>query len=106
MKQRSKYGMPPPNSRAAFEHNVFLIVDELERHAGDEAFLVNRAWALGDSLEHARYLPNRRIELSNIDERMRILANMMDWIKYLPPMQFNKNHKLGSWEKKKSPNND
>ena len=54
--------MPPPDSRATFEHNVFLLVDELEQHAGDEAFLANRAWALGDSLEHARYLPNRRIE--------------------------------------------
>ena len=47
MKQRSKYGMPPPDSRATFEHNVFLLVDELEQHAGDEAFLANRAWALG-----------------------------------------------------------
>lgn len=80
--------MPPPDSRAAFEHNVFLLVDELERRAGDEDLLANRVWALGDSLEHARYLPNRRIEISNIDERMRNLANMMDWMKYLPPVEF------------------
>lgn len=52
--------------------------------------MANRAWALGDSLEHARYLPNRRIEIANIDERMRNLANMMDWMKYLPPIQFEK----------------
>ena len=82
--------MPPPNSRASFEHNVFLLVDELERHAGDEAFLANRAWALGDSLEHARYLPNRRIEIANIDERIRNIANMLDWMKYLPPIHFEK----------------
>ena len=92
MKEKSKYGMPPPDSRAAFEHNVFLLVDELEQHAGDEAFLANRAWALGDSFEHARYLPNRRIEIANIDERMRNLANMMDWMKYLPPIKFENNH--------------
>ena len=54
--------------------------------------MANRAWALGDSLEHARYLPNRRIEIANIDERIRSLANMMDWMKYLPPIQFEKNH--------------
>ena len=84
--------MPPPDSRAAFEHNVFLLIDELEQHAGNKAFMANRAWALGGSLEHARYLPNRRIEIANIDERMRNLANMMDWMKYLPPIQFEKNH--------------
>lgn len=71
---------------------MFLLVDGLEQHAGDEACLANRAWALGDSLEHARYLPNRRIEIANIDERMRNLANMMDWMKYLPLMQFEKDH--------------
>ncbi|MBQ2784423.1 MAG: hypothetical protein IJE99_05440 [Alistipes sp.] len=92
MKEKSKYGMPPPNSRASFEHNIFLLIDDLEQHAGDEAFLANRAWALSDSLEHARYLPNRRIEIANIDERIRNLANMMDWMKYLPPIQFEKNH--------------
>ena len=92
MKEKSKYGMPPPNSRASFELNIFLLIDDLEQHAGDEAFLANRAWALGDSLEHARYLPNRRIEIANIDVRMRSLANMMDWMKYLPPIQFEKNH--------------
>lgn len=79
--------MPPPSTRAEFEHNVFLLVDELKQHAGDEKFLTNRAWALGDSLDHARYLPNRRIEIANIDERMRNLANMMDWMKYLPPVE-------------------
>ena len=84
--------MPPPNSRATFEHNVFLLVDDLEQHAGDEAFLANRTRALGDSLEYARYLPNRRIEIANIDERIRNLANMMDWKKYLPQIQFEKNH--------------
>ena len=86
MKQKSKYGMPPPTSRADFEHNVFLLIDEMERHKKDEKFLANRLWALGDSLEHARYLPNRRIELPSIDERMRNLSNMMDWMKYLPPV--------------------
>lgn len=78
--------MPPPSSRYGFEHNVFLLVDEMECHADDEKFLRNRMWALGDSIEHLRYLPNRRIELPTIDERVRNLSNMMDWMKYLPPV--------------------
>ncbi len=88
MKQRSKYGMPPPTCRAEFEHNVYLLVDDLERHMDDAIYLKNRIWALGDSIDHLRYLPNRRIELSTIDERVRNLSNMMDWMKYLPPVTF------------------
>ncbi len=78
--------MPPPTSRAEFEHNVFLLVEDIERHKNNQFYLENRFWALGESLEHSRYLPNRRIELPSIDERMRLLSNMMDWGKYLPPM--------------------
>ena len=84
MKQRSEYGMPPPTNRAEFEHNVFLLLDEMEQHKEDEKFLANRLWALGDSIQHLRCLPNRRIELPTIDERIRSHANMLDWIKYLP----------------------
>lgn len=84
MKQKSKYGMPPPVSRAEYEHNMFLLLDELDTHQDDEALISNRLWALGDSLEQARYLPNGRIDLQTIDEKIRIVANMLDWMKYLP----------------------
>jgi hypothetical protein len=36
-------------------------------------------------------LPNRRIELPTIDERVRNLSNMMDWMKYLPPVSIKEN---------------
>ena len=35
-------------------------------------------------IEQARYLPNGRIDLQTIDEKIRIVANMLDWMKYLP----------------------
>lgn len=88
MREKSKYGMPPPTTRAEFEHNVYLLVDDIERHIHDDGYLRNRLWAMGDSLEHLHYLPNRRIEVANIDERIRIHSNMMDWMKYMPPMKF------------------
>ena len=84
MKQKSEYGMPPPTTRAEFEHNVYLLINEIEQHIDDKIFLANRIWSLGNSLTHLRYLPNRRVELSTIDERIRSHANMLDWIKYLP----------------------
>lgn len=91
MRQKSKYGMPPPTTRAEFEHNVFLLVDDIESHIRDDDYLRNRIWAIGDSLEHLHYLPSRRIELTNVDERIRSHSNMLDWMKYLPPMELKKN---------------
>lgn len=86
MKEKSKYGMPPPTTREEMEHNVYLLVDEMLQNIDNKGFIANRLWALGDSIEHLRHLPNGRIELPTIDERVRSLANMMDWMKYMPPM--------------------
>ena len=85
--------MPPPSSRFGFEHNVFLLVDELERHADDEKYLRNRIWALGESLEDIRSLPNGRIELSTIDEKIRNYSNMLNWIDDLPPVMLAENRR-------------
>ena len=87
--------MPPPTTRADLEHNVFLLVDEIETNIDDASYLRNRLWALGDSLERLRYLPNRRIELPAIDERVRIHANMLDWIEDLPLVTFKKKESKG-----------
>jgi len=82
--------MPPPSSRLGFEHNVFLLVDELEHHADDEEYLRNRIGALGESLKNLRSLPNGRIELPTIDKKIRNYSNMMNWIEDLPPVAFKK----------------
>lgn len=82
--------MPPPSSRFGFEHNVFMLLDELERHADDEEYLRNRTWALGESLKNLRSLPNGRIELPTIDEKIRNYSNMLDWIEDIPPVTFKK----------------
>lgn len=86
MKEKSKYGMPPPTTREDMEHNVYMLVDEMLQNMDDERFITNRLWAFGDSIEHLRHLPNGRIELPTIDERVRNLSNLMGWMKYLPPM--------------------
>ena len=99
MKQRSKYGMPPPTTRAEYEHNLFLLADDIERHKDDSHYLFGRYRNLGESLEHTRYLPNRRIELATIDEQVRLHANMHNWMKLLPPMQFLKNKEEGNESK-------
>lgn len=86
MKEKSKYGMPPPTTRVEMEHNVYLLADEMLQNINNKDFIDNRLWALGDSIERLRALPNGRLELPTIDERVRGIANMMDWLKYLPPV--------------------
>ena len=86
MKQKNRYGMPPPSTRAEFEHNVYLTIEALVKHKDDGDYLANRMWILGDSLNKLKELPNGRIVLSSIDEKLRLHSNMMDWEKYLPPI--------------------
>lgn len=78
--------MPPPTTRVEMEHNVYLLADEMQQNINNKDFIDNRLWALGDSIERLRALPNGRLELPTIDERVRGIANMMDWLKYLPPV--------------------
>jgi len=78
--------MPPPTTRVEMEHNVYLLADEMQQNFNNKDFIDNRLWALGDSIERLRALPNGRLELPTIDERVRGIANMMDWLKYLPPV--------------------
>ena len=84
MRKKSKYGMPPPQCRAEMEHNVFITIDDINRNIDNESYIANRLWALGSSLDMLKHLPNGRINLPTIDERMRNISNMMDWMKYLP----------------------
>lgn len=84
MRQQSKYGMPVPNTRGEMEHNVALQIDELITLPKDSSVLQNRLWALGNSLDHLRFLPNGRIYLPAIDERLRLMSNMQEWMRYLP----------------------
>lgn len=90
MRKRSEKGMPPPACRAGFEHNVFLFVDDLNQHIDDDAYLRIQLRGVFDSIKKLRKLPNGRIELTTIDESLRLRSNMMDWMKYLPPMKFKK----------------
>lgn len=85
--------MPPPTCRAEFEHNVFLFVDDLNQHINDDAYLRTHLRGVFDSIKKLRQLPNGRIELPTIDESLRLRSNMMDWMKYLPPMSFKQNER-------------
>lgn len=93
MKKQPRYGMPTPKTRREFEHNVFLTIDEIRRCEDKPSLLGNRFQTLGDSLARARKLPNGRVELPTIDERLRCFSNMQECLKYLPMDWLNKNER-------------
>lgn len=83
--KKSKYGVPPPSSRADFEHNIGLSYEDalrkLENNQRDP-FFVQRTLP---QLKDIELLPNGRINLNSVDESLRLHANMLHWMELMPP---------------------
>lgn len=79
-----KYGMPPPKTRYEMEHNFYLALEDFKRKmdSGNKDLIQNALWATGRHLQEVRETPNHRIDVSTINEMMRLQANMMEWMKY------------------------
>lgn len=84
MKKKSKYGMPPPNNRMEFEHNMALVFEEGLLKSKNEEALANFAWAVGDDLKKLKLLPNGRVNLLTINESLRLHGNSLKWMEMLP----------------------
>ena len=87
--KKSKYGVPGPENRQAFEHNMYLIVEEVNRkiESGDEELIQNVALATLPHLKKVRKLPNQRIDLKTINQQIRLQANSMHWMSFMPPFK-------------------
>jgi len=83
MKKKSKYGMPPLSSRMAFEHNVYLVLEDVERAVenNDVSQMKNQLVMTVPHLEKVKYLPNRRVDLPTVNEMLRNQANTLNWVK-------------------------
>ncbi len=78
-----KYGMPPPKARYEMEHNFYLALEDFKRKidSGDKDLIQNAHWSTGRHLKEVKMAPNHRIEISTINESMRLQSNMMEWMK-------------------------
>ncbi|AQW95065.1 hypothetical protein CMT56_17610 [Elizabethkingia anophelis] len=81
---KKKYGMPPPQTRYEMEHNFYLALEDFNRKmdSGNKDLIQNALWATGRHLQEVRETPNHRIDVSTINEMMRLQGNMMEWMKY------------------------
>lgn len=84
MEKLKGIGMPPPSSRQEFEHNVFLTIDEVITLPTDDTRYRSNMCLLREPLSNLRQLPNGRIFLSSIDERLRNYSNTINFIRSLP----------------------
>lgn len=91
---KGKIGMPPPMTRREFERNVGLTMEDFLRKidSGNDKLINNTMWVTGKHLEKLRFLPNKRIELSSIDEGLRLHSNSLNWFSMMRlPKATNKN---------------
>lgn len=77
--------MPPPSTRAEFEHNIGLSYEDAFRKIENkqlDPFFVQRTL---QQLKDIEFLPNGRINLNSVDESLRLQANMQNWMELMPP---------------------
>ncbi|WP_455591924.1 hypothetical protein [Bacteroides sp.] len=80
MIQKSEYGMPSPKSRTELEHNIYMVLEEYYQKQKDLNALRNFLWAIADDLEKLEFTPNGRLNISTINESLRLHGNMHKWI--------------------------
>ncbi|RRJ90834.1 hypothetical protein [Flavobacterium macacae] len=80
MKKTNLGGMPPPSTRIEFEHNIFLSIEEVRYKIENEIRDPGLFHSIVPSLKKVKALPNNRIDLSTIDERIRLHSNMQNWM--------------------------
>ena len=85
MKKKSIYGMPPVETRWEFERNIFLVLEDFNRKmdGDDDDLKANAVWSAGLHLKRVRTLPNGRIDLMTIDEGLRNMGNMHNWMRFM-----------------------
>lgn len=79
---KSRYGMPPPKTRSEMEHNLNLAVEDFtgKIESKNEDLIRNAMWATYKHLKEVKKLPNGRINMSTVNEQIRLQANMQKWM--------------------------
>lgn len=75
--------MIPPKTRFEMEHNFYLALEDYNKKisSGDSDLAANAQWATGRHIIKVKYTPNARVDVSTINEGMRLQANMQKWMK-------------------------
>ncbi|WDF66124.1 hypothetical protein [Flavobacterium sp. KACC 22763] len=102
MKKNNLGGMPPPTTRLEFEHNIFLSIEEVKYKVENDIKDYGLYHSVVPSLRKVKSLPNHRIDMTTIDEKARLHANMQKWMESIQFKDLNK-EKEESSEQNMSP---
>lgn len=82
--KKNKYGWPPPTNRNEFEHNMYLVIEDVNNkvRSGNTELIDSVAIFTYSHLKELRWLPNGRINLNTINEQLRLQGNMAKWQEY------------------------
>ena len=72
--------MPPPTTRMEFEHNIFLSIEEVRYKLENNIKDYGLYQSVLPSLRKVKSLPNHRIDLTTLDEKVRLQSNMKKWM--------------------------
>ena len=75
--------MIAPKIRFEMEHNFYLALEDYFKriNSGDPDVAANAQWATGRHIIRVKYTPNARVDISTINEGMRLQGNMLKSIK-------------------------
>lgn len=91
MEKINSGGLIPPKTRKEFEHNMSLVYEDTFRKvsSGDVGLIQNVRWATLPHLKKVKLLPNGRINLLTINEHIRLQANMLHNMQFMPNPNIN-----------------
>lgn len=74
--------MIPPKTRSEMEHNFFLALEDFKQRidSGDKDLIANALWATAKHIKRVKKAPNNRVDVSTINQNMRLQANMKNWM--------------------------
>lgn len=81
--KNSQYGMPPPKTRLEFEHNIFLSIEEVRYKISNDIQDPGLFYSVVPSLRRVKFLPNERIDLNTVEEKLRLHSNMNKWMELM-----------------------
>jgi len=92
--KKNRYGMPPPSTRDEFEHNIYLSIEaaifKIKNNQSDPGFY----YEILPKLQKLTKLPNGRLNLNEVDESLRLDANMRHWMELMPPPEIINNNDI------------
>lgn len=86
---KNNFEIVPPKTRSEMEHNIALVFENVLKQVKSEnkKSIGSFNYFTLPHLQKLKFLPNGRIFLNSIDERLRLQGNTLDNLKSMPELK-------------------